>query len=405
MLYALRVRDFRLLWEARLISSLGSWLLVIAVPTQVFLLTGSTMATGLTVAAEYLPSVAIGPFAGVVADRWDRRRLMLATDLFRAVAVALMLFASTPNTVWIIYLALVAETAGSVLFRPAAQAHTPVVVGTGPLLSSANAMNAVTDGTVRLVGGPLGATLMTVAGFEVLIWIDTASYVASAAMIMTTVRRPSARRRTAIAAGLVADLTDGFRFLRAEPLAFALLPITTIFFAANASLSAVLMPFGLRHLGGGQQLGFLLSALGVGFLLGAPLTRILTDRLAPKYTMATSLAATAGAYILLFRSVSLSTALPAAVVIGTAGSLILVTPHTVLQRLLPNNVLGRVSAVFLTTEAIATLGGALLGPLIAQTTTPSTTAILAATATLTAALTCLRLPHHRPLGQQPPDTH
>ena len=172
MLQALRIRDFRLLWGARLVSSLGSWLLVIAVPAHVFLLTGSVMATGLTMVAEYLPSVALGLIAGVAADRWDRRHLMLATDIFRAVALLVMLFANNRDTVWVVYLALATESTGTVLFNPAAQAHTPVVVGTGRLLSSANSLNAATDGTVRLVGGPLGALLLAVAGFHSLILLD-----------------------------------------------------------------------------------------------------------------------------------------------------------------------------------------------------------------------------------------
>jgi predicted MFS family arabinose efflux permease len=413
VLQALRIRDFQLLWGARLISSLGSWLLVIAIPAHVFLLTGSVMATGLTVAAEYLPPVVLGPVAGVVADRWDRRHLMLATDLFRAAAVTLMLFAHTRDAVWVVYLALVTESAGIVLFRPAAQAHTPVVVGTGRLLSSANSLNAVTDGTVRLVGGPLGALLLAVAGFDALVWVDAASYLASATAILMTRPRPAPPgQRQATTGRLVADLIDGLRSLRGEPLALALLPVTTTFLLANASLTAILIPFGLRHLGGSEQLGFLLSALGVGFLLGAPLARLLVDRLQPKYVLAASLATTAFAYFLLFHSSSLATALAAAVAIGMAGSIALVTPQTVVQRVLPNSVLGRISAVFFTGEAVATLAGALLGPAIAQTTTLATAATIAAVATLTTGLVCLRLPrlptvsaaHVLQSGSVPPST-
>ena len=74
MLDALRIRDFRLLWIGGFISSLGSWLLTIAVPAHVLLVTGSLRATGLTLAAEYIPFLLLGPVSGVVADRFDRRR-------------------------------------------------------------------------------------------------------------------------------------------------------------------------------------------------------------------------------------------------------------------------------------------------------------------------------------------
>src|SRR5690349_1845648 len=111
MFAALRVKDFRLLWSGRLVSSLGTWLLTIAVPAYALQLTGSVMVTGLTLAAEYAPLLLLGPLAGVLSDRWDRRRLMLATDLVRAGAVAVMLLARSPGGVWILYVALAAESA------------------------------------------------------------------------------------------------------------------------------------------------------------------------------------------------------------------------------------------------------------------------------------------------------
>src|SRR5262245_22857668 len=130
MFAVLRVRDFRLLWVARVISSLGSWLLLIAVPAQVYRLTDSLMASGLTLAAEFLPVLLFSQFAGVFVDRWDRRSTMVVADIGRGVAVALLLVAQTPDRVWIVYLALALESIGSLFFRPAIQAHTPLVVGT-----------------------------------------------------------------------------------------------------------------------------------------------------------------------------------------------------------------------------------------------------------------------------------
>lgn len=160
MLQALRIRDFRLLWAGSLISSLGSWLLTIAIPAHVLMATGSLRDTGLTLAAQYLPLLALGPVAGVFADRWDRRRLMTAANLFCAGAVAMMLPGTSPGRYWILYAALLAENSGTVLSAPALQARTPAIVGTGPLLSSTNSLTSVSSGTVRLIGGPLGGMLL-----------------------------------------------------------------------------------------------------------------------------------------------------------------------------------------------------------------------------------------------------
>jgi MFS family permease len=386
MLQALRIRDFRLLWGSGLISSLGSWLLILAIPAHIFLVTGSLRDTGLTLAADYLPLLLLGPVAGVFTDRWDRRRLMIATDLFRAGAVAVMLLGIAPERYWVLYVAMIAESSGYVLFTPALQARTPAIVGTGTLLSSANSLNAVTDGTVRLIGGPLGGILLTISGIRWLICADALSYLLSAvALFMTS--RPDGERpdRKATIGDLARDLIEGVNVLRNQPVARTLLPVTVIFLAANASLSAVLIPFGLQRLGGGEQTGFLLSCLGVGFLAGAPILRAHLDRAQPRTLLTASLTGTAAAYLLLFTSSSLATALPAAVAVGMFGSMSLVIPQTTMQRVIPNAVLGRVSAVFLTGEAAATLTGAVAGPFIAQAAHLTGVAAAASLTTLSAA--------------------
>jgi MFS family permease len=416
VLQALRIRDFRLLWTGGLISSLGSWLLTIAIPAHIFLVTGSLRATGLTVAAEYLPLLILGPVAGVFADRWDRRRLMITTNLSCAAAVAVMLLGTSGGRYWVLYVALIAENAGIVLYAPAWQARIPAVVGTGPSLSSANALASVASGTVRLIGGPLGGFLLAVCGVNWLIGADALSYLlAAAAMIATAkparepVPGPAAKSSQATRTGQankrgqVRDLKQGLRALRDQPVARTLLPVTVIFLAANASLSAVLIPFGVGRLGGSEHTGWLLSGLGVGYLLGAPVIRMLLDRIQPRSLLTASLAGTAAAYFALFTSSSLRAALPAVAAVGMFGSMSLVIPQTAMQRVIPNAVLGRVSAVFLTGEAAATLLGAATGPFLAQAAGLDAVAIVASLVTLgAAALTTLLVPRMPALIPAPP---
>jgi predicted MFS family arabinose efflux permease len=328
----------------------------------------------------------LGPVAGVFADRWDRRRLMITTNLCCAAAVAAMLLGTSPGRYWVLYAALVAENSGAVLYAPAVQARTPAIVGTGPVLSSANALNSVSSGTVRLIGGPLGGILFASYGVRWLICADAFSYLLSAAaMFMTSRTRGQHTCRNATISGVARDLVQGTRVLRAQPLARALLPVTVIFLGANASLSAILIPFGVQRLGGSEDTGFLLSCLGAGFLIGAPVIRALLDRSQPRHLLAGTLTATAAAYYLLFTSSSLATALPAAAAVGMTGSMSLVIPQTMMQRVIPNQALGRVSAVFLTSEAAATLIGAAAGPFLAQAAHLEAAATVASLFTLSAA--------------------
>jgi MFS family permease len=399
VLQALRIRDFRLLWAGGLISSFGSWLLTLAIPTHIFVVTGSLRATGLTIAAEYLPLLVLGPVAGVFADRWDRRRLLIGTNLFCAGAVAVMLPGLAPGRYWVLYAALVAENAGVVLSAPAWQARIPAIVGTGPLLSSANALNSISSGTVRLAGGPLGGILLAAWGARWLIGIDAVSYLLSAAAMVMTSAADGDGGDTTTVVRVGRDLLAGARVLARQPVARALLPVTIIFLAANASLSAVLIPFGIQRLGGSEHTGFLLAGLGAGFLLGAPVIRLLLDRVRPGPLLAATLTAAAAAYLALFTSSALATALPAAVAVGAFGSMSLVVPQTAMQRVVPNAVLGRIGAVFLTGEAAATLAGAAAGPMLAQAAGLIATAAVASLLTLAAAALALRL---IPAATEPP---
>jgi predicted MFS family arabinose efflux permease len=312
---------------------------------------------------------------------------MIVTNVFRACSVAVMLLGTAPGRYWVLYAALFAESTGGVLYGPAAVARTPEIVGTGSVLNSANALNAAADGAVRLIGGPLGGVLLALLGIRWLIGADALSYLISAATIALTSRPPrdQAHRQSAVR-DVAHELADGVQVLRAQPVARALLPVTVIFLAANACLSAVLIPFGVQRLGGSEHTGFLLSALGAGFLLGAPILRALLNLGQPRTLLAATLTAAAVSYFALFTSSSLSIALPAATAVGMFGSMSLVIPQTIMQRVIPNAALGRVSAVFLTGEAAATLVGAVTGPFLAQATHLSGLAAFASAATLLAAL-------------------
>jgi predicted MFS family arabinose efflux permease len=302
-----------------------------------------------------------------------------------------MLLGTSPGRYWVLYVALIAENGGIVLYTPAWQARTPAIVGTGPLLSSANSLNSASSGTVRLIGGPLGGILLTAYGVRWLICADALSYLLSAAaMFMTSRSGRGHRDRYAVVRDVARDLIEGLRVLRAQPVARSLLPVMVIFLTANASLSAVLIPFGVRRLGGSEHTGFLLSCLGAGFLIGAPVTRAFLDRAQPRTLLTAGLTGSAIAYILLFTSSSLATALPAAVAIGLCGCLSLVTQQTTLQRVITDAVLGRVSAVFLAGEAAATLIGSVAGPFLAQAANLAAVATAASLVTLSAAALAFR---------------
>jgi MFS family permease len=104
LLGLLRHRDFALLWLAGAVSAAGDWVILVALPVQVYALTGSTLATGGSFAAYVLPRLLFGAVGGALVDRWDRRRTMMLADLTRAALTLPLLLVRSPDTVWLVYI-------------------------------------------------------------------------------------------------------------------------------------------------------------------------------------------------------------------------------------------------------------------------------------------------------------
>jgi MFS family permease len=364
VLSALRLVDFRLLWTGQLISNVGSYLLIVAIPYHVYQLTGSATATGLTLAVESLPAVFVGPWAGVCVDRWNRRQVMIAADLLRAGAILPILFADRPERVWWIYVALFAESLGTVFFRPAARAMTPAVVGVGPELAGANSLTAFGNGAVRLVGPPLGAALLVGFGLPALIVLDTASYLVSAIAIAGIAIRPPPANAPAVQGGAppnaVRELRAGLAFTAGQPTLRGLLVLNTAFFSANAVSTALLVPFiAQRFTDDAGAVGYLVSALGVGYLLGAPVGGHLVRRLSPGGLLFLGQTGVGVCFVAMVNAPSLVIAIIAAGIAGVPGAILTTAVETTVQRGTPDRLRGRVGAAFFASDAVAALFGAL----------------------------------------------
>jgi predicted MFS family arabinose efflux permease len=380
-----RNRDFRRLWSSAGISGIGSWLLVVAIPFHVFNLTGSTVATGLTLALEALPPLLLGPWAGILLDRWDLTRAMWIADLVSAAAVALILFANA-DRIWLIYLAILVENSATTVFRPAARALLPAVVGTGDELTAANALNAFTSSAIRLAAPPLGALLLAGPGITFVLAVDIISYLLSAAIIATihTHRHPSTTPAE--------KPLEGFRYAARDRTLRGILLGQTIFLTANAGLTALLVPFTVDRLHApGYVVGYLISGLGAGYLIGAALST--KAWLSIRNRLALTQFATAAAFFLLFNAPNIPVAIVAAGLIGLPGSILLITAQTTIQRTAPAAMLGRIGALFFAADSLALLVGALVAPAVTLALgLPLTLNLLAAFAVLAAPLTLIAVP-------------
>lgn len=350
---ALHHRDFRYLWAATTISAAGSWLLIIAAPVYVYQRTGSTTATALTLAIESLPTLLLGPWAGVLVDRWHRATTLTIANLAAATAIALLFLGTVPA----LYTGLLIESAALVFAQPATRAILPDLVGTGTDLAAANSIQAFTGGALRLAGPLLGAALLTAGGLPLVVAIDVASYLAAAALtarIAPVVVRPSGVRR---------GLRNGLRYLWHQPTLRGLLITTFAFFTANAGLTALLVPLVSVRLGRtGADLGYLITGLGAGYPLGAACSRRLLRRYPTRTLLTCGYTAIGLSFLAMSNAPTLTVAAAAAAAAGIPGAIVLVANQHQIQTSTPAPLLGRVGAAFYASDAAAALVGALLAP-------------------------------------------
>ena len=271
MFAILRTRDFGLLWLAGLISFAGDAALLIALPLHVYQLTDSTLATAVALAARFVPRVLFASVAGVFVDRWDRKRTMAITDLARAAILLPILVA--PDTLAIVYTVMVFHGAIGLFFAPAEGALLPKLVGQEHLVA-ANALNSLNNNVGMLIGPAAGALLYSQVGIGGVVLVDSASYVASAALIALIAADARPERDPAGSSGGAAwsrmgsDWRAGLSIVR-QNLSLRVLFASYVLagLAEGVFLTLGLSPLVLDVLGGTPaQVGWVASAQAIGGL-------------------------------------------------------------------------------------------------------------------------------------------
>ncbi len=210
-------RNFRRLWLGTVISLLGDWFNTIALYVLVTELTGSPLALGAVFITKMLPWALSAPLAGVLVDRYDRRRLMIGTDLLRAVVVLGFLLIDQPADVPWLYALLTAQVVAGAVFNPAKSAALPNITTPAELLT-ANALLSATWSTMLAVGAALGGFAVEALGAEAVFWIDSGTYLVSAVFIFgTTIPQETEPADRALVRSAVREIVDGWQHLRAHP--------------------------------------------------------------------------------------------------------------------------------------------------------------------------------------------
>jgi predicted MFS family arabinose efflux permease len=229
--------------------------------------------------ARFLPSVVVGPLSGVVADRFNRRTIMIVSDILRAIVVLGFLYVRRPDQIWIIYALTVLQLTFSTFFEPAKSAAIPSIVAENELVT-ANAISSVTWSAMLTLGAVAGGLVTGWFGTDAAFVVDSVTYLVSAALIARVrfPRRPP-RAKTKLTIGKALGITDtleGIRYVKTRPRLLALLAVKPAW-GLGGGILALLAVFGEKVFPVGQNaatgIGVLYAARGIGTAIGPVFAR------------------------------------------------------------------------------------------------------------------------------------
>lgn len=344
-------------------SQIGDWLYNLALVTLVYSRTHSALWVGVTTAARAVPIVAMGPLGGAIADRFDRRRLMIACDAIRlALMLLLALVAVSHLPVLLAPVIAAAATVAGSPYMACASAVTPRLVPDADLPGANAARSAV--GAIGIIAGPaLGGVLLLLGSPALAFVVNAVTFGVSAVAVLAIPAGPAFAAGTAAAerpSRLVHAVADGAAVLRAHPEALRLVG-ADIMCSLVYGMQTVLLLLVARHTGLGLHgYGYLFAGIGVGALIGTSAAgRVM--RLPPRAVLLAALAAV-GLPLLVLPWASWSVlAIALAGTTGAGAILVEILTETSLQRSLPADVFGRAYGLALP----ASIGGIVVGSLIA----------------------------------------
>lgn len=358
----LRLRDFRLVFGAALVSLIGDGVVPVALAFAVLDLTGSATDLGLVLAARTIALVASLLVGGVVADRVGRRMVMIAADLARLVtqgAIGVLLVSGNASVGEIaISQALLGAASG--FFNPASSGLIPAVAGEH--LQQATALRGMAMAAGNIAGPAIAGVLILATGPGAALLIDAVSYGASATLLARVGKDGAS---PASAQHFLADLRDGFREVRSRTWVWSIIVVFSLVNMLGGAFPVLGAVTAKRHLGGAAAWAAILGFRGVGWLIGS--TTLL--RLKPPRPL---LAAVLAGMVTALPTLLLAVPAPLVLIVIAAlisgfGSMVFNTLwETTLQQRIPAAARSRVSSYdWFGSIAFAPVGYALIGPLAA----------------------------------------
>jgi MFS family permease len=397
---ALRHRNYQLFFAGQLISLIGTWMDQVAESWLVYRLTGSALLLGTVAFASQIPVFLLAPIGGAVADRVDRRKILVVTQTSMMLLTFVLAWLTLSHRVQIWHIVTLAALTGVVnaLDLPARQAFVVDMVAREDLVN-AIALNSSMFNGARIVGPSLAGIVVAAIGEGWCFFANGVSFIAViAGLLLMRIDRP----RLAIEGSPLENILEGFRFVAGTgPVRALMLLLGLVSFTAMPY--AVLMPLFADQIlhGGPKALGLLMGCSGMGALGGA-LTLAMRKTVYGLGAWVAASCAGFGVALLLFafsRSLWLSCAL--LLPVGFCIMIQMASSNTLIQSMVPDRLRGRVMSVYaMTFMGMAPFGALLAGSLAHTLGAPWTVAIGGLISIVGAAVFGLKLPALRPVARE-----
>jgi len=371
-------RDFAKLWAAQLVSLLGDWFSTIVISALIVSYTAETGYQGVAVSAfliaRLIPPLLMRPLAGVLADRFDRKRLLIASDILRALAVLGLLFTTQgPEYLPLVYVFIVIQFLVSSIFEPARNAIMPSILYRHQLVIG-NTLSSVTWSAMLAIGAITGGIVAELLGIQAALLIDALTFVVSALLVITIVIPETPRSNLGQELRKVKDksqrtFVDGIRYLLKHPTAAA--PLFVKMGLSITSSDTVLIIYGTQVFVLGDQgitsMAMLWAAFGIGAIVGPFITNHFSDGSvrALRRLISIGFILMALGWLLWGLAPSLEFLVFAVVVRAMGGSINWTYSSVIIQQVVPDEYLGRAFSLdFAGFELVQSIGIVVIGVLI-----------------------------------------
>jgi CRP-like cAMP-binding protein/predicted MFS family arabinose efflux permease len=351
-----RNRSFALMWMGQLVSTAGSALTSLAASILIFRLTGSALSVGLMLMATAVPTLLVGLIAGVFVDRYDRKRIMIAADLVRAVLVFLIPFLIPFNIAWLYILVALSSAVGQ-FFDPAHESVLPEVASEEEL-AAANSMIAISSFGSTAIGFAASGLIASRFPIQWCFYLDALSFIFSAAFILLIRVAPLEVEGQTTVATVLRNLSAGARFLFGHTVLRSVFAVGIVYAISIGLWNSLLLPFSLRALHANEfQYGLQEGLTSVGFVIGSLIMASLADRLREGQWFVISLVGMGLVGAAYAASASIPFAIAMVMVSGFMNAPYGIARRLVVQRNTPREVRGRVSSSLFVARDISLLLG------------------------------------------------